>query len=90
MMPAGQSMIDIAKKTGTWTAMDSVEKMIIPQDLKMRLEKNKNAFKNFEAFSPSAKKIILTWIQSAKRPETRESRIKKTVELAAKNIKANQ
>jgi uncharacterized protein YdeI (YjbR/CyaY-like superfamily) len=90
MMPAGQAMIDIAKKTGTWTALDSVEKMIIPQDLKMRLEKNKKAFKNFEAFSPSAKKIILVWIQTAKRPETRLARIKKTVELAAKNIKANQ
>jgi uncharacterized protein YdeI (YjbR/CyaY-like superfamily) len=90
MMPAGQAMIDIAKKTGTWTALDSVEKMIIPQDLKMRLEKNKKAFKNFEAFSPSAKKIILGWIQSAKRPETRQVRIKKTVELAAMNIRANQ
>jgi uncharacterized protein YdeI (YjbR/CyaY-like superfamily) len=56
MMPPGQAMIDIAKKSGTWTAMDDAEKMIIPEDLKIRLEKNKKAFINFQAFSPSSKK----------------------------------
>lgn len=90
MMPAGQVMIDIAKKTGTWNVLDDVKKMVIPKDLKIRFEKNKKAFKNFQAFSPSAKKIILAWIQTAKRPETRQARIKKTVDLAAKNIRANQ
>ena len=90
MTPAGQKMIDIAKKNGTWTAIDHAEKMIVPEDLKILLQKNKKAQINFQAFSPSSKKIILTWIYTAKRPETRVIRIKKVVELAAKNIKANQ
>src|SRR5689334_11070923 len=90
MMPAGQEMIDVAKKNGSWTVLDEAEKMVIPEDLQKLLKKNKKAFKNFQSFSPSAKKIILSWIYTAKRAETRMNRIKKGVELAAKNIKANQ
>jgi uncharacterized protein YdeI (YjbR/CyaY-like superfamily) len=33
--------------------------------------------------------MILEWILKAKKPETRQQRILKTVELAASNIKAN-
>ena len=88
--PAGQAMIDIAKNNGSWTALNEAEKMIVPDDLQKLLQKNKKASENFQAFSPSSKKIILTWIYTAKLPATRINRIKKVVELASKNIKANQ
>ena len=45
--------------------------------------------KYFEAFPPSSKKIILFWISTAKKPETRQQRIEQTVALAEKNIRAN-
>jgi uncharacterized protein YdeI (YjbR/CyaY-like superfamily) len=32
-------MIDLAKKTGTWTALDAIENGIIPDDLKALLKK---------------------------------------------------
>jgi uncharacterized protein YdeI (YjbR/CyaY-like superfamily) len=86
MMPSGQAMIDIAKKSGTWTLMDKVEKLIVPDDMKKLFDKNKKAFKNFQGFTPSARKIILAWIYSAKRPETMKERIRKTVELASRNV----
>ena len=86
--PAGQAMIDIAKKNGSWSVLDEAEKMVIPEDLQNLLLKNKKAFENFHAFSPSAKKIMLTWIYTAKLPATRINRIKKVVALAAKNLKA--
>ncbi|HEX5153726.1 MAG TPA: YdeI/OmpD-associated family protein [Parafilimonas sp.] len=89
MTENGQKLIDLAKMKGTWTALEQIDDLIIPADLKKILDKNKKASKNFEAFSSSSKKIILNWILSAKRPETREQRLKQTVELAAKNIKAN-
>jgi uncharacterized protein YdeI (YjbR/CyaY-like superfamily) len=89
MKPAGQAMIDLAKKNGTWTALVDVQNSVIPPDLQQAFNKNKTAFKNFQAFPPSSKRIILEWILNAKKPETREQRIKQTVELAAKNIKAN-
>lgn len=87
---AGQKMIDLAKTTGTWTALDHVYDLKVPEDLQERLAKNKNALKHFEAFSPSSKRGILEWIHSAKRPETRQKRLKEIVRLAAQNIKANQ
>jgi uncharacterized protein YdeI (YjbR/CyaY-like superfamily) len=89
MMPAGQAMVDLAKKSGTWTALVDVQNSVVPPDLQKLFDKNKTAFKNFQAFASSSKRIILEWILNAKRPETRTQRIKQTVELAAKNIKAN-
>lgn len=89
MRPAGQSMVDHAKKTGSWTALVEVQNSIIPPDLKKAFNKNKSALKNFNAFPPSSKRIILEWILNAKKVETRQRRIEQTVELAAKNIKAN-
>ena len=84
MTPAGMAMIDLAKSTGTWEVAEEIK---MPADLKKQLAKNKAALDNFNAFSPSSKQIILGWIVNAKRPETRQRRINKTVELAAQNLK---
>jgi uncharacterized protein YdeI (YjbR/CyaY-like superfamily) len=88
MRPAGQAMINLAKKTGTWDALDTVDHSVVPDDLKKRFERNKKALKNFQVFSPSSRKIILYWILEAKRPETRKKRVELTVLQAAKNLKA--
>ncbi|MFK8185219.1 MAG: YdeI family protein [Phormidesmis sp.] len=88
MMPPGQAAIDIAKANGMWTFLDDVEALILPDDLRQLLAKNAAAKENFEAFSPSAKKGILQWIKMAKKPDTRQQRVEKTVSLAAENIKA--
>ncbi len=87
--PPGQAMIEHAKTTGTWTALMGPENGVIPDDLQALFDKNPKALENFLAFSPSSKRIILEWIMNAKRPATREKRIKETVELAEQNIKAN-
>jgi uncharacterized protein YdeI (YjbR/CyaY-like superfamily) len=90
IMPAGLESIEVAKKNGTWTALDEVENITIPEDLQLRFDKNKTAYKHWEAFPRSTKKGILEWILNAKKPETRLKRIDETIELAAKNIRANQ
>ncbi|MBX2865252.1 MAG: YdeI/OmpD-associated family protein [Leptolyngbyaceae cyanobacterium MAG.088] len=89
MTPAGQEKIDRAKTDGSWSFLDDVEALIIPDDLAVALDANSQAKTYFDAFSPSSKKGILQWIKSAKQAATREKRIQKTVDLAAKNIKAN-
>lgn len=89
MKPAGQAMIDMAKKTGTWEALVDVQNSVIPDDLQQLLNKKKVALNNFLSFPPSSKRIILEWILNAKKPETRQKRIEETVALAEKNIKAN-
>lgn len=88
MTPAGQAMIDIAKKNGSWDTLTEIDNQIIPPDLQKLLNNNKTALKNFNAFSPSARKLILYWIKSAKRQETRDKRIQQTVEKAKDNIRA--
>lgn len=89
MTPAGMSMVTLAKKTGTWDALNEVDELIIPTDLQKLFDKNERAFTNFSAFAPSAQRGILEWILNAKKPETRLRRITETVSLAEKNIKAN-
>ena len=89
MTHSGQKLIDLAKNTGTWEALVDVQNSVIPVDLMTYLNKNKTALKNFNAFPPSSKRIILEWLLNAKKPETRQKRIEETVRLAADNIKAN-
>ncbi len=89
MTSEGIEMVEVAKKTGTWTALDLVDKISIPKDLKLLFDKNAIAKKNWESFSRSSKRGILEWILNAKRPETREKRVSKTINLAEQNIKAN-
>ncbi|HEY9489585.1 MAG TPA: YdeI/OmpD-associated family protein [Chryseosolibacter sp.] len=88
MAPVGQAIVDLAKKSGAWDAFIDVENSVIPDDLKKQFDKNKRAFDNFNAFAPSARRIILAWIQNAKKAETRKQRIEKTVALAAQNLKS--
>ena len=89
MTDAGRAAVAEAKRNGAWTALDAVERLEVPDDLAAALAANADAARHFEAFPPSSKKIILTWIASAKRDETRERRIAETVELVAQNIRAN-
>jgi hypothetical protein len=44
---------------------------------------------HFDAFPPSSRKNIFWWINTAKRPETRQKRVEETVRLAAQNLKAS-
>ena len=88
MTPAGLSKVEAAKKDGSWTRLDAIDKLEMPEGLLAHLSANAEAKRNFEAFSPSSKKMILFWIASAKREETWRKRIEETVRLAAQNIKA--
>jgi uncharacterized protein YdeI (YjbR/CyaY-like superfamily) len=90
MTDAGLKMVEIAKKTGTWTILDAVEDLITPDDLAIALKALPMAEDNFNAFPRSVKRGILEWLVNAKTPETRQKRINETATLAAQNIRANQ
>lgn len=90
MAEAGKAMVEWAKQTGTWTALDEVENLTLPADLQTALEANTTAQHFFEAFPRSAKRGILEWLFNAKRAETRQKRITEIVRLAEKNERANQ
>ena len=89
MAPPGLAKIEAAKRDGSWTALDAVEALEVPDDLARALKKNATARRHFETFPPGSRKIILTWIASARKAETRAARVAETVRLAAENRRAN-
>jgi uncharacterized protein YdeI (YjbR/CyaY-like superfamily) len=90
MKEEGYKSIEIAKKNDSWTILDEVEALIIPEDLKGEFEKYKGSTEYFDSLSKSVKKILLYWVISAKRKETREKRILEIAENASRNLKPKQ
>jgi uncharacterized protein YdeI (YjbR/CyaY-like superfamily) len=90
MADAGLRAVQAAKKNGSWTALDAVEALEIPPDLKRALAALPQAAAFFEAFPRSVKRGILEWIHSAKKLETRAARIAQTATMASRNERANQ
>ncbi len=85
MTPAGLARIEAAKRDGSWSAYDAIEELTVPADLAAALAANATAREHFAAFGASAKKQLLWWIESAKRPETRSKRIAQLVAAAEEN-----
>jgi uncharacterized protein YdeI (YjbR/CyaY-like superfamily) len=90
MAPAGQRMVELAKQSGTWKALDEVEALLVPDDLAAAFAERPGAAEQWEGFPRSARSGILQWILQAKRPETRAARIAETAEKAARGERANQ
>jgi uncharacterized protein YdeI (YjbR/CyaY-like superfamily) len=88
MHESGLAKIEIAKQNGSWYALDTVEKGLIPNDLQTEFDQNPEAYTNFKNFSPSYQKSYLYWLNQAKREETRYHRIKDIIALCAKNMKS--
>ena len=84
MTESGLHSIRIAKQNGSWTILDQIEQLIIPDDLQLALESKRNALEYFESLNKSRKKILLYWVISAKRQETRTKRINIIAESLAK------
>ena len=85
MAPAGLAAIERAKANGSWSILDSVERLEIPDDLAAALEARSPAASNFAALPPSVRKAILAWVAMAIRPATRAVRIIQAADAAARN-----
>ena len=90
MHPAGVAAVERAEADGSWTRLDDVETLTEPDDLRAALGAVPAARAAFDLFPRSARRAILEWIGSAKRPATRESRVATTVSEAAEGRRANQ
>ncbi len=90
MTKAGIDSIETAKQNGSWTFLDEVEALVIPKDLKDELAKGKASMQYFDSLSKSVKKVLLYWVVSAKRTETRQKRILEIAESARENLKPKQ
>ena len=90
MGPAGQAAIDAAKENGTWSLLDDVENLVVPDDLAAEFDQHPGAREAWDEFPRSVKRSILEWIVTAKRQETRRARIAETAEKAGRGERAHQ
>jgi len=89
MHPAGLARVAAAKADGSWSRLDAVEALTIPDDLAAALVPGSVADGHFHAFPRSVARRILEWIGNARTPETRARRIAETAAKAADNLRAN-
>jgi len=87
MHSSGLEKIAKAKTDGSWVALDDVENLVIPEDLKLAFSVNVLAYDNYKAFSKSYKKGYLYWLSSGKRKATRIKRIAEILKLCELNVK---
>lgn len=87
MHASGLKTIEEAKKNGSWSALDDVEKGVIPEDLKWAFAKKPVAYENFQNFTRGQKKGYLYWLNMAKREATRKKRIAEIIDYCQANIK---
>lgn len=90
MTKAGFDSIETAKLNSSWTILDEVEELIIPEDLTEGFRSKPGSQEYFLSLSRSVRKSILQWLVLAKRPETRQKRIAQIAALAAQKLKPKQ
>lgn len=90
MSQAGFESIEKAKQNGSWTILDEVEELIIPDDLEAAFQANEGSKDFFMSLSKSVRKAILQWLVLAKQQTTRQKRINEIAELAAQKLKPKQ
>lgn len=90
MAEPGLAAIDAAKDDGSWTTLDRSEALEEPDDLLAAFDRHAGSRAQWDGFPPSVRKQILQWIYSAKRDETRATRVEETASLAARGERANQ
>jgi uncharacterized protein YdeI (YjbR/CyaY-like superfamily) len=79
MTDAGRRAVEVAKANGWWTIADAIEDLEEPADLAAALDAAPRARTTWDSFPPSHRKMMLWWVISAVRPETRERRIETIV-----------
>ena len=87
MHDSGLAKIELAKKNGSWIALDDVENLVVPSDLQNAFNKNPFAYKYYQNFARSYRKSYLYWLNQAKRENTRLNRIEKIIDLCYQNKK---
>lgn len=82
MKPSGIKEVESAKADGRWDqAYDSSGNMVIPSDFLDELAKHKEAEAFFKTLNKTNIYSIVWKLQTAKKPETRNKRIKAILEI---------
>jgi uncharacterized protein YdeI (YjbR/CyaY-like superfamily) len=88
MRPAGLTEVEAAKADGRWEVAYAGQRTAeIPEDLQHELDHSKAAGEFFATLDSANRYAILYRLQEAKRPETRERRLRKFVAMLERGEK---
>jgi len=90
MRPPGLEQIERAKKDGRWeAAYEGQSRSTVPPDFAKALASNPRAARFFETLESYNRYAVLFRIHTAKKPETRASRIEKFIGMLARSEKVH-
>jgi uncharacterized protein YdeI (YjbR/CyaY-like superfamily) len=89
MEPQGLRAVELARSSGTWDALNNVERLELPEDFAHAFSRLPGSLLTFQSLSRTNQRTVLEWIESAKRPDTRAKRIAETVARAERGEVAN-
>jgi uncharacterized protein YdeI (YjbR/CyaY-like superfamily) len=84
LAPAGQKR---APTAGSSYPARPTATTALPRYIERALRSNRSAWKYFEQLAPSHRRMYVGWIDSAKRPETKEKRLREAIGLLAEGRK---
>jgi len=88
MRPAGLAEVEAAKDDGRWeAAYEGQGTAKVPADLQRELDANEAAAKFFVSLDPANRYAIVYRLDEAKKPETRERRLRKFVAMLERGEK---
>ncbi len=89
MTDIGMVKIEKAKCNGQWDKPERLNiQFDIPKIFQAALDQNRKAKENYEQLAPTYQKQYIGWIVIAKRQETKEKRVKESIELLEKGKKS--
>jgi uncharacterized protein YdeI (YjbR/CyaY-like superfamily) len=90
MTPAGQALVDEARRRGTWDQAASGRLDVTPPDLEAALAGVPAASARWNEWPATPRRMYVYWVLDAKRPETRARRIADVVRRAAAGLRPGE
>jgi uncharacterized protein YdeI (YjbR/CyaY-like superfamily) len=91
MRPAGTAEVEAARADGRWeAAYEGARTAKVPKDLQRELDANQPAREFFASLDSSNRYAIVYRLNDAKKPETRERRLRKFVAMLERGEKIHQ
>jgi uncharacterized protein YdeI (YjbR/CyaY-like superfamily) len=88
MRPAGLTEVEAAKADGRWDAAYAGQRTAtVPEDLQRELDRNEAAREFFASLDSANRYAILYRLEDAKKPETRERRLRKFIGMMERGEK---
>jgi uncharacterized protein YdeI (YjbR/CyaY-like superfamily) len=91
MRPAGLAEVEAAKSDGRWeAAYEGQRTAVVPEDLQRELDANPAAAEFFASLDSANRYAIVYRLNDAKKPETRERRLRKFVAMLERGEKIHE